>query len=98
MQQNTAEPGALDGRSARNSAEGFGTGLQAGRGHLEDAEFADRAEPVLDRAHDAVRVVMLPLEVEHRVDDVLERLRPGEAAVLGDVADEKDRDVLALRE
>ena len=43
-----------------------------------------------------MRVVLLPFEVEHRVDDVLERLRPGEAAVLRDVADEEGRDVLPL--
>ena len=39
----------------------------------------------------------LALEVEHGVDDVLERLRSGEAAVLRDVADEERRHVLALR-
>ena len=39
----------------------------------------------------------LAFEVQHRVDDVLERLRTGEAAVLRDVADEERRDVLPLR-
>ena len=43
-----------------------------------------------------MRVVALALEVQHRVDDVLERLRAGEAAVLRDVADEERRDVLPL--
>ena len=44
-----------------------------------------------------MRVVALAFEVEHGVDDVLERLGTGEAAVLGDVADEERRDVVALR-
>ena len=45
---------------------------------------------------DTMRVVLLALEVQDRVDDVLERLRAGEVAVLGDMADEERRDVLAL--
>src|SRR5439155_7881788 len=39
----------------------------------------------------------LAFEVQHRVDNVLEHLWTGQAAVLGDVADEDGRDVLALR-
>ena len=37
-----------------------------------------------------------PSNAQHRVDDVLEQARPGEGAVLGDVADEHDGDVAAL--
>ena len=96
-EHSTAEPGAFAGRSARNSFDGFGTGRSPRRRHLEDAELADGAEAVLHRADDAVRVMALAFEVQHRVDDVLERLRAGEAAVLRDVADEERRDVLALR-
>ncbi len=70
---------------------------QAARRHLEHAELADGAEPVLHRADDAVRVVAFAFEVEHRVHDVLEGLGAGQAAVLGDVADQERRDVLALR-
>ena len=44
-----------------------------------------------------MRVMPLAFEVQHRVDDVLERLRPGEIAVLRDVADEHRRNVLSLR-
>ena len=75
---------------------GVGHRLQPGARHLEDAQLRDRAEAVLDRAHDAVVLALLALEVEHGVDDVLERLRPGQAAVLGDVADQEDRDAAAL--
>ena len=70
--------------------------LQAGAGHLEHADLGGRAEAVLHRAHDAVGVMPLALEVEHRVDDVLEHLGPGQRAVLGDVADDERRHVLAL--
>ena len=44
-----------------------------------------------------MRVMLLPFEVEHRVDDVLEHLGARQAAVLGDVADEEGRDVLPFR-
>jgi hypothetical protein len=44
-----------------------------------------------------MRMMALAFEIQHRVDDVLERFRPGEAAVLGDVADEKRRHVLTFR-
>ena len=71
----TAEPGEPASRSDRKSADGLGDGLQAGARHLEDADLGDRAEAVLDRAHDAVVLVLLALEVEHGVHDVLERLR-----------------------
>src|SRR5678815_59695 len=42
---------------------------------------------------------MMPLafEIEDRVDHVLQRLRPRQVAVLGDVADKNGRNVLALR-
>ena len=44
-----------------------------------------------------MRVVALSFEVQDRVDDVLQRLRTGQAAVLRHVADEKRRNVLTLR-
>src|SRR5713101_2654771 len=77
-EHSTADPGAFDGRSARNNFDGLGTG----RSHLEHAELADRAEPVLHRANDAVRVMPLPFEVQHRVHDVLEGFGAREASVL----------------
>ena len=41
-------------------------------------------------------MMALAFEIQHGVDDVLERLRPGEAAVFRDVPDEKRRNVLPL--
>ena len=43
-----------------------------------------------------MRVMTLSLEVQHRVDNVLERFRPGKVAVLRHVADKHDRNVTAL--
>ena len=59
MVHSTDEPGTLFGRSARNSCEGFATGSRPASGHLEHAELIGGAEPVLDGAHDAVRVMLL---------------------------------------
>ena len=56
--------------------------------HLEHADLVGRPEAVLDRAQDAELVAALALEVEHRVDHVLEHTWPGNLAVLGDMADE----------
>ena len=71
---------------------------EAGAGHLEDADLVGRAEAVLDRAQDAELVAALALEVEHGVDHVLDHARPGDLAVLGDVADEDDGGAAALGE
>ena len=62
---------------------------QAALGHLEHADLVGGAEAVLDRAQDAELVAAVALEVEHRVDHVLEHARPGDLAVLGDVADQE---------
>ena len=67
---------------------GWRTSARPGVGHLEDADLVGRAEAVLDRAQDAELVAALALEVEHRVDHVLEHARAGDLPVLGDVADQ----------
>ena len=65
--------------------------LQPALGHREHADLVDRAEAVLDRAHQAEARMRVALEVQHRVDHVLEHARAGERAFLGDVADQHDR-------
>src|SRR5204862_932072 len=70
---------------------------KAGGRHLEDTELAHRTEPVLHGADDAMGMMPLAFEIQDGVDDVLERLRPGERAVLGDMAYKKGRDVLSFR-
>jgi hypothetical protein len=66
-------------------------------GHLEDADLVGGSETVLRRSQDAEGVETFALEVEDGVDDVLEDARPRDRALLRDVADEEDRDVLPLR-
>ena len=66
--------------------------------HLEHADLVGRSEPVLVRSQQSQAGGSLALERQHGVDEVLERLRSGEPPLLGDVADEDDRDALALRE
>ena len=80
MPANTAGAGdaARRRRSARNSADGFGTSTRPRVGHLEDADLVGRAEAVLDRAQDAELVAALALEIEHRIDHVLEHARAGD--------------------
>ena len=43
-------------------------------------------------------VAPLALEIEHRIDHVLEHLGPGDDALLGDVADENDGEAARLRQ
>ena len=85
----------VDGTLGQEERRRVRDGAQALARHLEDAKLADRAEPVLHRAHHAMRVMPFPFEVQHGVDDVLERLRAGQIAFLGDVADDERRDVVA---
>ena len=66
--------------------------------HREHTELVDRAETVLHRAHQPKGRVRVALEVEHGVDDVLEHARPGDRALLRDVADEEQRAVAAFGE
>src|SRR5206468_12437106 len=100
---------ALDGRDDDASGDApaalleehfrrIGDFAQTVLGHLEDPDLVGRSETVLRRAQDAERVETLALEVEDGVDDVLEDARPRDRALLRDVADEEDRNVLALRE
>ena len=65
--------------------------------HLEDAELVRRAEPVLRRPQDAMRVVAVALELEHAVDEVLEHAWARDRAVLRHVPDEDRRDARLLR-
>src|SRR5581483_4870076 len=71
---------------------------EAAARHLEHAELVRRAEPVLGRAQDAVRVVAIALELEDTVDEVLEHARPRHRAVLRHMADEDGGDARLLRD
>ena len=64
---------------------------QAAVQHLEHPDFERRAETVLYAAQDAVDIVAVAFELQDNVDDVFQDLGPGDASVLGDVADDEDR-------
>jgi hypothetical protein len=89
-------PGGIGGAFSEEQLRWIGHGPEPGARHLEHPQLAHRAEAVLDGTHDAVRVVLFAFEIQHGVDDVLERLRSGQTPVLGDVADQEGRNVLAL--
>ncbi len=93
----TADPGVALRPLGQEKRRRIGHRLEAAAGHLEHAQLADRTKAILHRPHDPMRVMALAFEVEHGVDDVLERLGSGDVAVLGHVSDEKRRDVVALR-
>ena len=56
--------------------------------HVEERQLAHRAEAVLGGAHVAEAAGRITLEIQHRVDQVLEHARTGDGAVLGHVADD----------
>ncbi len=77
-------------RLAQEKGGGVGHRLEARPRHLEDAELVGGAEPVLGGAQRAVEAVAVALELEHRVDHVLQHPGAGDRALLGHVPDEED--------
>ncbi len=59
---------------------------QALHRHFEHAHNMGSAEPVLHRSQHAKAVIGIPLEGQDHIDHVLEKLRPGQGPVLGDMA------------
>ncbi len=93
-------PGAFAGdhhRAARRGARVRGQEdrrrvrhlAQALVAHREHAQLVDRAEAVLECAQHAEARTGFALEIQHRVDHVLQHARTGDAAFLGDVADQE---------
>src|SRR6266550_3301138 len=66
--------------------------------HPENADLVNASESVLGRAKDPVLQHSLAFEVEHGIDDVLERLGTSDAAALGDVANGEYRCLRLLGE
>ena len=62
----------------------------------ETADLVGRAEPVLDPAHHAKRRRLVAFEMQYDVDEMLQRSRPCDRAVLGHMADQDDRDARAF--
>ena len=71
---------------------------QATLPHFVDPQLGGAAEAVLDAAQDAVHVLPVALELQHRVHDVLQNLRPGQAPFLIDMPDHEDRRARLLGE
>jgi hypothetical protein len=71
---------------AQEDGARVGHALQAALGHGEHADLVDRAEAVLDGAHQAKGRMRFAFEVQHRVHHVLEHARARERALFRDVA------------
>ena len=71
---------------------------QACLDHLEHADLVRRPEPVLRGPDEAQGPAPLALDRDDGIDEVLQGLRAGDAAVLRHVADQDDRDPLPLRQ
>ena len=71
----THEPGDLRVVLRQEQRRRIADAAQAVVGHREHAEFVHRAEAVLERADQAEARVRVALEVQHRVDHVLEHAR-----------------------
>ncbi len=63
----------------------------------ETPDLVGRAESVLDPADHPQRAVAVAFEMQHHVDEMFQRARSGDGPVLGDVADEDQRDAVGLR-
>src|SRR6202021_3601487 len=63
----------------------------------EDADLVCRAETILYCPQHAKMVSALAFEIEPRIDQMLDRLRPSDLPVLGDVADQQDSGAACLR-
>ena len=84
------------GTSREQHFRGVGHLLQAFVGHLEYADLVGGTVAILHRADDAVGLLALALEVEHRVHHVLQHLGACDTALLVDVTHQKHGNTLAL--
>ena len=92
----TQVPGTRPVWCSTNSPVGSVTAAMPVGAEVEAADLVDRAEAVLHRPDHPEARVAVALEVQHHVDEVLEHPRPGDRAVLGDVADDHGGDVAGL--
>src|SRR5690606_39811522 len=65
---------------------------------LPISELVDRAEAVLHRTQHAQPAIGFALEIQHRINHVLQYAGPGQGAFLGHVADQEDRRAALLGE
>ena len=106
LQLHQQGPGALAGHDrggARTGAlpteeqlAGIGHLRQPLPPHLEHAQLMGGTEAVLHRPQQPVAGEAIPLEGEHRIDQMLQHLGAGEGPLLGHMADQHQGRVLAL--
>ena len=60
---------------------------QAAAAHFKNADFAGRAEAVLDAAQQAIMLKWVTLEIKYGIDNMLQDAGTGDIAVFGDMAD-----------
>jgi hypothetical protein len=65
--------------------------------HREEGHLVHRAKAVLRGPQQAVATAGVAFEIQHRVDQMLQELRTGDAAILGHMADNEDRRPACLR-
>ena len=94
----TTLPGHLAVPAGHQPPRRVGDGLHAGVAHLEQAHLVGGPEAVLEAAQHPQPPLDVALEVQHHIDGVLEQARPGDGAVLGDVADQDHRHPALLGE
>src|SRR5690606_39601531 len=73
---------ALPSSTGQEDGGRIGHLAQAAVGHGKDAQLVHRPEAVLEGAQDAIAAAGLALEVQHRIDHVLEHARTGYAPFL----------------
>ena len=93
---NTALPATLPRAARRGTARSGWHLRQAGVGHLEHPDLVGGAETVLHGAQDAELMAAVAFETQHGIDHVLQHSRPGDTALLGNVADQHQREVAGL--
>ena len=95
MAATTREPETPSGRSLRKF-RGVGHLHQSLLPHLEDSDLVGGAEAVLDGPQNSEGVSGIPLEIEYGVHHMFQDPGAGESPVLGDMADDEDRDAAPL--
>ncbi len=88
----------MTGPITKKELGGIRDGRETILSHAKDADLVHAAESVLRRTQHAVIERALALEVQNRIDDVLERPRTRDAAALRDVAHDEDGGAALLRE
>ena len=84
--------GDFAGALRHEQARGVGHFHQPRLLHLKNPQLMGGAEAVLDGAQQPEGVAPVALEVEHRIDEMLQHHGAGDGAFLGDVADQEGGD------